>query len=154
MIRPCIIGTAGHVDHGKTLLIKMLTGYDTDRLKDEKIAWFTTVSQDGTPQPRPVWFYWNGQSILIFSQAHGHKVRHVQRNNKAALHLDGDGQGGDIIVLVGEVAIDDSPVAEEDLEAYIEKYHDGFVRIGTTPEAFAKNYPIAIRMIPTKVRGH
>lgn len=36
MIRPCIIGTAGHIDHGKTLLIKMLTGYDTDRLKDEK----------------------------------------------------------------------------------------------------------------------
>jgi len=31
-----IIGTAGHVDHGKTLLIKALTGIDTDRLKEEK----------------------------------------------------------------------------------------------------------------------
>ncbi|MCL2856773.1 MAG: selenocysteine-specific translation elongation factor [Oscillospiraceae bacterium] len=31
-----IIGTAGHVDHGKTALIKALTGIDTDRLKEEK----------------------------------------------------------------------------------------------------------------------
>lgn len=31
-----IIGTAGHVDHGKTTLVKALTGIDTDRLKEEK----------------------------------------------------------------------------------------------------------------------
>ena len=31
-----IIGTAGHVDHGKTMLISALTGVDTDRLKEEK----------------------------------------------------------------------------------------------------------------------
>lgn len=33
--RHIIIGTAGHVDHGKTTLIKALTGIDTDRLKEE-----------------------------------------------------------------------------------------------------------------------
>ena len=31
-----ILGTAGHVDHGKTMLIKALTGIDTDRLIEEK----------------------------------------------------------------------------------------------------------------------
>jgi selenocysteine-specific elongation factor len=31
-----ILGTAGHVDHGKTSLVKILTGIDTDRLKEEK----------------------------------------------------------------------------------------------------------------------
>ena len=31
-----IIGTAGHVDHGKTALVKALTGIDTDRLEEEK----------------------------------------------------------------------------------------------------------------------
>ena len=31
-----IIGTAGHVDHGKTSLIRALTGIETDRLKEEK----------------------------------------------------------------------------------------------------------------------
>ncbi|MFQ5667745.1 MAG: selenocysteine-specific translation elongation factor [Candidatus Binatia bacterium] len=33
---PHIIGTAGHIDHGKTALIRALTGQDTDRLKEEK----------------------------------------------------------------------------------------------------------------------
>ena len=31
-----IVGTAGHIDHGKTALVKALTGTDTDRLKEEK----------------------------------------------------------------------------------------------------------------------
>ena len=31
-----IIGTAGHIDHGKTSLVRALTGVDTDRLKEEK----------------------------------------------------------------------------------------------------------------------
>ncbi|WP_258358956.1 selenocysteine-specific translation elongation factor [Moorella sulfitireducens (nom. illeg.)] len=31
-----IVGTAGHVDHGKTVLVRALTGFDTDRLKEEK----------------------------------------------------------------------------------------------------------------------
>ncbi|MDO9574227.1 MAG: selenocysteine-specific translation elongation factor, partial [Candidatus Contubernalis sp.] len=35
-MKSIIIGTAGHVDHGKTMLIKALTGEDTDRLREEK----------------------------------------------------------------------------------------------------------------------
>jgi selenocysteine-specific elongation factor len=34
--RRLILGTAGHVDHGKTKLVTLLTGWDTDRLKEEK----------------------------------------------------------------------------------------------------------------------
>jgi len=36
-MRHLILGTAGHVDHGKTELVKALTGTDTDRLKEEKL---------------------------------------------------------------------------------------------------------------------
>jgi len=35
-MRHLIVGTAGHIDHGKTTLVKALTGTDTDRLKEEK----------------------------------------------------------------------------------------------------------------------
>ena len=35
-MREIILGTAGHVDHGKTSLIRALTGIETDRLKEEK----------------------------------------------------------------------------------------------------------------------
>jgi len=36
MSRRIVLGTAGHIDHGKTTLVKALTGIDTDRLKEEK----------------------------------------------------------------------------------------------------------------------
>src|SRR5499433_2916637 len=52
-----IIGTAGHIDHGKTALVKALTGVDTDRLPEEKrrgitidlgfASWFTDEYQIG-----------------------------------------------------------------------------------------------------------
>jgi selenocysteine-specific elongation factor len=40
-VKQVILGTAGHIDHGKTSLIKALTGTDTDRLKEEKARGIT-----------------------------------------------------------------------------------------------------------------
>jgi selenocysteine-specific elongation factor len=58
-----IVGTAGHVDHGKTSLIQTLTGIDTDRLPEEKrrgltidlgFAWLRmTISREPEPGPGP-----------------------------------------------------------------------------------------------------
>lgn len=54
--RPFVVGTAGHVDHGKSTLVKALTGIDPDRLAEEKaremtielgFAWLTLP--DGSP---------------------------------------------------------------------------------------------------------
>ena len=35
-MKSVIVGTAGHIDHGKTALVKALTGFDADRLEEEK----------------------------------------------------------------------------------------------------------------------
>lgn len=42
MIYPIVLGTAGHIDHGKTSLVRELTGIDTDRLAVEKARGITT----------------------------------------------------------------------------------------------------------------
>lgn len=41
MARELILGTAGHIDHGKTALVRALTGHDTDRLPEEKARGLT-----------------------------------------------------------------------------------------------------------------
>src|SRR5712671_3394461 len=41
MTRDLILGTAGHIDHGKTALVKALTGIDCDRLPEEKARGIT-----------------------------------------------------------------------------------------------------------------
>ncbi|MGD0940019.1 MAG: selenocysteine-specific translation elongation factor [Terracidiphilus sp.] len=56
--RSVVIGTAGHIDHGKTRLVRALTGIDTDRLPEEKrrgitidlgFASFEMQASDGSP---------------------------------------------------------------------------------------------------------
>mgnify|MGYP006381679561 CR=1 FL=1 len=42
-MRAVVFGTAGHIDHGKTSLVKALTGVDCDRLPEEKRRGITLV---------------------------------------------------------------------------------------------------------------
>ena len=39
------------------------------RLEEEETIWLTTVDASHTPQPRPVWFHWDGETAMIFSQS-------------------------------------------------------------------------------------
>ena len=41
MSRSLVIGTAGHIDHGKSALVRALTGIDPDRLKEEQARGIT-----------------------------------------------------------------------------------------------------------------
>jgi PPOX class probable F420-dependent enzyme len=124
------------------------------RLKDEVIGWLVTVSPDQTPQPIPVWFLWDGQALLVYSQPDTAKLRNIARNPRVALHLDGDGRGGDVVVLTGEArVVTDVPPANQ-VPAYLEKYRQGMARIGMSPEVFARTYSIALRITPTRVHGH
>src|SRR6266542_991917 len=67
----------------------------TRRLHEEKVAWLTTVTPKGTPQPVPVWFLWDGrESILVYSRPGTPKLRNLEHNPRASLHLDGNGKGG------------------------------------------------------------
>jgi len=124
------------------------------RLREETVIWLTTVRHDGTPQPAPVWFLWDGEAALIYSIPNQQKQRNIERNPKVSLHFDGDGRGGDIIVLTGEAAIvPDAPPATA-IPAYVEKYAEPVKRIGMDAASFAAAYSLAIRVTPTNLRGH
>ena len=71
------------------------------RLREEKIIWLTTVDSENTPQPRPVWFQWDRETVLIFSQQNKAKLRHISHNPRVSLNFNTDGDGGDVAVLIG-----------------------------------------------------
>jgi PPOX class probable F420-dependent enzyme len=64
-----------------------------------KIIWLITVDADNRPQPRPVWFHWDGETVLIFSESNKAKLRHIARNPKVSLNFNTDEDGGDVAVL-------------------------------------------------------
>ena len=125
------------------------------RLKDDLIYWLVTTGPEGTPQPSPVWALWGDDgTFLIYSRPDTPKLANVAARPRVALHLDGDGRGGDIVIVTGEARIaPDAPLADR-VPAYVTKYREGFRRIGMTPESFARAYSVAIRVTPTRLRGH
>jgi PPOX class probable F420-dependent enzyme len=124
------------------------------RLAEDRIAWLTTVDRAGTPQPVPVWFLYEDGEVLLYSQPGQAKLRNIARNPRVALHLDGDGQGGDVVVLTGDAReAPEQPPAHE-VEAYARKYAWGFDRIGVSPEQFSAMYSQPVRISVTRVRGH
>ena len=123
------------------------------RLDQEQIIWLTTVRADGTPQPSPVWFLWVDQTVLIYSQPNKQKLRNIARSSKVALNFNSDEYGDDVAVITGEAQIDLQAPAVTQIPAYLEKYREGIVRLGSTAEDFAQSYSIAIRVTPTNLRG-
>jgi PPOX class probable F420-dependent enzyme len=124
------------------------------RLRDEKIAWLTTVSPSGMPQPVPVWFFWDGaDSVLIYSRPDTPKLRAIASNPRVSLNLDGDGHGGDIVVATGEAIVSPDPPAHE-VPEYVEKYAPLIERNRWSPESFAADYSVPIRVRLRRVRGH
>jgi len=124
------------------------------RLQEDIVVWLTTVGGAQTPQPSPVWFLWDGETILIYSQPTTPKLRNIERTPRVALNFDGDGDGGDIIVLTGDARIaTDQPPADQ-VPAYVAKYQDGIRGLGMSPKQFAQGYAVAIRVTPTTLRGH
>ena len=124
------------------------------RLRQEGIVWLTTVRDDLMPQPSPVWFLWDGETFLIYSQPNTPKLRNIARSPKVALHLHGDAGGNDIVIVSGGARIvADAPLAEE-VPAFVTKYLD--IPAVPTAEDFARTmqgYSVAIRVTPTALRG-
>jgi PPOX class probable F420-dependent enzyme len=123
------------------------------RLREDKLAWLVTTSDDGTPQPVPVWFLWDRPaSFLLYSKPATAKLRNIAERPRVALHLDGNGEGGDIVVVLGDAAVSDDPPAHE-LPEYVEKYAAFIARNSWTPESFAADYSVPVRIEASRVRG-
>jgi PPOX class probable F420-dependent enzyme len=121
------------------------------RLRDEQIIWLTTVRADGTPEPNPVWFYWDGSSFLIYGKRDSHKLNHIARNPRVALNLNLDEHGGNVAIFTGEARIESTTDPLD--STYLAKYRTGIQQIGLTPDTFARDYGVRIRVTPTSARG-
>ena len=125
------------------------------QLRGEYFIWLTTVDPGGTPQPRPVWFIWENDSFLIYSQAKAHKLKHIRKNPQVSLHFNSaDAKGEErIIVFAGKARIDRKSLPAHKHRAYLKKYKAGIFGLNTTLEQFAGEYSVAIRITPAKLRG-
>jgi len=122
------------------------------RLKQETIIWLTTVDTAGQPQSSPVWFLWDGSEFLIYGSADGKKTRNIGANPSVGLNLDGDGQGGGVVVIEGTARIDPDGPPPQGVADYVAKYGQRIESYGWTLDSLATDYPHVIRVTPTRAR--
>jgi PPOX class probable F420-dependent enzyme len=121
-------------------------------LEGDVVVWLTTVGAGPKPRAVPVWFWWDGESFLIYSIP-GQKVKDIEANPNVELHLNTD-RSGDFVARFDGVAeiLPGHPLATR-VPKYINKYRDRVKNYGWTTRVFAEKYHIAIRVKPKKIRS-
>jgi PPOX class probable F420-dependent enzyme len=122
-------------------------------LAEDLVVWLTTVGPDQTPQPSPVWFLWDGETALIYSQPNKAKLRNIRARPRISLNFNCTPTGGDVVILTGDAWIDEDAPPVTDNPAYLEKHRGPIGDIGMDPQSFAESYSVAVRVRPTALRG-
>lgn len=124
-------------------------------LKQEYFVWLTTVDSNGVPQPRPVWFVLEGDTLLIYSQPGAFKLKHILNNSNISLHFNTPDPKGeeDVIVFTASAKVDTKAEPANKNSIYMRKYRTGIKGLGSTPQQFAEAYSTAIRIKLTSLRG-
>lgn len=119
------------------------------RLRTEPIIWLGTTRPDGRPHLVPVWFLWDGRSVLIFSLPGTQKVRNLEHNAAALLALNAMDQGYDIVLLEGRATFVTDPSVRGTMPAFVEKYASLPRRWAV--DEWAERFSVPIRIMPTRL---
>ncbi len=122
-------------------------------LEREPIVWLSTVRPDGTPHIVPIWFWWDGEALLVFSKPDAQKVRNLRARPSVMLALGDADEDFDVGLLEGRAELLDRPTAELLPPAHLEKYADRMAAIGLTVAEYAATYSLVIRIVPDRYLG-
>ena len=111
-------------------------------LEQEPIVWLSTVRPDGTPHIVPIWFWWDGEALLVFSKPDAQKVRNLRARPSAMLALGDAEEDFDIGLIEGRAEILDGTTAEVLPAGHLAKYADRMAAIGLTPAEYAETYSL------------
>jgi PPOX class probable F420-dependent enzyme len=121
------------------------------RLRTEPIIWLGSSRPDGRPHLVPVWFLWDGATVLIFSLPDTQKVRNLRQNPAAVLALNAADQGYDIVLLEGCATFVDDQRVRGTMPAFVEKYAQ--VPRRWAVDEWARKFSVPIQITPTRLVG-
>jgi PPOX class probable F420-dependent enzyme len=119
-------------------------------LWSETVVWLSTVCPDGRPHLVPIWFSWDGETVLIASKPHAKKIANLRANPSVMLALGEPDDDFDVGMVQGTAELVDAPAAEILPAAHLAKYRAQMAAIGLTPEEFLRTYSQVIRIRPTR----
>mgnify|MGYP003557111568 CR=1 FL=1 len=122
-----------------------------------RVAWFTSIRADGTPNAVPVWFLWHDGRVLVLSEADTLKVRTVRRGSPVLVHLHAGGAfGDDVVVLHGSAEVSDRSAtqwAETIGDASAAKSAEGIAELGIDVPTMLSRYNTVSDMTPERLQA-
>lgn len=124
------------------------------RLRQNLMAWLTTVRPDGQPVSVPVWFLMLADgTFLIYSRPGKLKLRNIAGNPKVSLVLDVTDIGRNVVRMEGTARVaDDHPPAHQ-VPDYVAKYAERIAALFDTAERFAELFSTPLIITPTRLHA-
>jgi PPOX class probable F420-dependent enzyme len=119
-------------------------------LRREPVVWLSTVAPNGTPHLVPIWFSWDGETVLIASKPNAKKVANLRANPAVMLALGEPDDDFDVGMLEGVAELLDEPAAEVLPWSHLAKYRHQMRAIGLSTDEFLATYSQVIRVRPTR----
>ncbi|MEU4804763.1 TIGR03667 family PPOX class F420-dependent oxidoreductase [Actinosynnema sp. NPDC023587] len=123
-------------------------------LREDMIAWVTSVDRAGTPQPAPVWFLWENDTALFYSRPDAKRLDRLKANPRTSLNLNDEGLGKEVLVLTGTLTREDGIAPAHLHEAFTAKYGELAADAFGSHEKFSELYSVPLVFHPERVRGH
>jgi PPOX class probable F420-dependent enzyme len=121
-----------------------------ERLRGDPIAWLGSVRPDGRPHLVPVWFSWDGETVLILSQPDTQKIRNLRRDPRVTIALDDTRAGRDVVLLEGDAMLEPAGERATEVSAYLDKYAGLLDEMEWQPQDYVEEYAQAIAVRPTR----
>jgi PPOX class probable F420-dependent enzyme len=119
-------------------------------LRSESVVWLSTVGIDGQPHLVPIWFSWDGETVLIASKPHARKVANLRANPAVMLALGEPDDDFDVGMIEGVAELPTETATELLPAGHLAKYRTQMAAIGLTPDEFLRTYSQVIRIRPTR----
>lgn len=117
-----------------------------DRLRSDLIAWLATVRTDGRPHLVPVWFWWDGDELIVTAEPGSQKVKNLRANPKLSIALDDSNGGATPIMLEGTATIESGSPDMPELVAYFAKYRETMAGMNWTEAESRLSHSTVIRI--------
>jgi PPOX class probable F420-dependent enzyme len=123
-------------------------------LRDDPVAWLSSVQRDGRPHVVPVWFHWDGERIVAFSKPNARKVDNLRDQPSVMLAVGTPGPEFEVELIEATAEIPEADAAEVMPEGFGTKYRELLRRANLTVQRFAEVYSQPIVLRPTRFLGY
>jgi PPOX class probable F420-dependent enzyme len=123
-----------------------------EHLETDVVGWFATLAADGRIQTSAISFLWDGATILFYSKPNTPKLRNIAANPKVSFNLNSDPYADHVLVIEGTAAEDPACLPSDVHPEYAAKYHAPLAHWEMDEAETAREFSVAVRITPTRIR--